>query len=86
MDTRKNLLDLNYQKYLQYYMGTIIIMFTYSIGIVVAFLTKEIEIKNWFQLLVISLLSVIFMIASVKLLIKFSKKLNQITQEIISLK
>lgn len=85
MDTRKNLLDLNYQKYLQFYIGTIIIMFTYFIGIIIAFFTREIEIKNWFELSIISSLSIIFMAVSIKLLIIFSKRLNQITQEIKSL-
>lgn len=36
---KKNLLDLQYNKYLQYYNTSTIILFTYVIGVVIGFIT-----------------------------------------------
>lgn len=44
---RKNILDLQFQKYLTISSTSIIIMFTYVIGVVIAFLTKQIKLNDF---------------------------------------
>lgn len=55
---KKNLLDLNYQKYLQYENSVIIISFTFIIGIGVAFLTGAINYTESNKVSLVVLLSI----------------------------
>lgn len=55
---KKNLLDLQYNKYLQYYNTSIIILFTYFIGATIAFITKQINIHESGQLLALGVISI----------------------------
>lgn len=43
---KKNLLDLEYSKYLQYYNTSIIVAFTYVIGLIVGYFTTGINKNN----------------------------------------
>ena len=43
---RKNILDLQYNKYLQYSTTSVIILFTYLIGLALAFITQQIDYKD----------------------------------------
>lgn len=45
-ENKKNILDLQYQKYLNVASTSIIIFFTYLIGIVIAVLSKQIKLDN----------------------------------------
>lgn len=83
---KKNLLDIHYNKYLQYFNTTIIITFTYIIGISIAFITKQINYKDPKQLLFITLVSIGFLSFIAILLINFKEHLNNIPREIKKLK
>jgi len=47
---RKNMLDLQYNKYLQFYTTTIMIAYTYIIAVAVGTFTNQIEVRDSFQL------------------------------------
>ena len=83
MDVRKNLLDLKYQKYLQFHIATVIIIFTYFIGDGIALLTKQIVTKS--QVLYLLAISVLIISAALIILSNFNIKLNLITEEIKNL-
>ena len=59
---KKNLLDLQYAKYLQYYTTAVIILFTYGIGVAIAFITKQIDFYSIGQMLLVFLISYLFSI------------------------
>ncbi|MEK6948163.1 MAG: hypothetical protein AABX19_02870 [Nanoarchaeota archaeon] len=73
---KKNLLDLEYNKNLQYLNTTIVILFTYIIGLIIAFITKQIDIKNNIQLSIVTIVSLTltFLLFAVLILIKDSMK------------
>jgi len=43
---KKNLLDIKHQRYLQYFNTSTIILFTYIVGIIIGFITKQIDHSN----------------------------------------
>ncbi len=79
---KKNLLDINYNKYLQYFNTTIIISFTYLIGIAIAFITKQINYKDPTQLFLVALISIGFLGIMVILLLDFKGHIDRIPKEI----
>ena len=81
-EVKKNLLDLSYNKYLQYFTTVIVLIFTYITGIFIAFFTKQIDYKNGTQLLLIFFISTIFLMSSAVTLIIFKNKLKIIFIEI----
>ena len=50
---KKNILDLQYNKYLQYYNTSVIVLFTYFIGIGVALITEQVDFREGKQLLLL---------------------------------
>lgn len=82
MDFRKNLLDLYYYKNLQYKNTVIIILFTYFIGIVVAFLTKQLDITNRLDMILLTTLSILVIGLEVLFLNEFDFHLKRIPEEI----
>ena len=82
MDFRKNLLDLYYQKNLQYKTTAIIILFTYFIGILVAFLTRQLNITNELDMILVATLSIIVIGIEVLFLNEFNYHLKRIPEEI----
>lgn len=82
MDIKKNLLDLEYQRYLQLYTAVLILIFTYIIGIMVAFLTKQIDIKDVNQIWILVAITLFFMIFAFYFITKFSNNLTKIKEEI----
>jgi len=83
---KKNLLDLHYNKYLQYHTATIIILFTYFIGVAVAFITKQIDYKNASQVMLVSLISIIILSTLAILMLNFKGHLKNILEEVKRLK
>ncbi|MFH0978689.1 MAG: hypothetical protein V1837_05285 [Candidatus Woesearchaeota archaeon] len=69
---KKNLLDLHYNKYLQFYTTSIIILFTYAIGVGIAFITKQVNYQNLSQILLVGSISVV-VISTIVLLMKKQK-------------
>jgi len=82
MDFRKNLLDLYYYKNLQYKNTVIIILFTYFIGILVAFLTKQLNITNRLDMILVATLSILVIGLGVLFLNEFNYHLKKIPEEI----
>jgi len=80
----KNLLDLEYQKYLQYHTITIITMFTYFVGFLIAIITNQINtVLKWSLSLIVSIL--VFFIGLI-ILKKFNKDLDKTYEKIKKLK
>jgi len=82
MDVRKNLLDLHYNKNLQFFSITVIVILTYCIGVIIAFMSGQISVSNNMQLLVISFISLVFLLTTLFLLKKFTYHLKRIPEEI----
>ena len=79
---KKNLLDLQYAKYLQYYTTAVIILFTYGIGVAIAFITKQIDFYSIGQMLLVFLISMAVVSVVVMLMLDFKGHLSNITAEI----
>ena len=84
--TKKNLLDLEYNKNLQYYNTSIILLFTYIIGTFIAFITKQINYRDPKQLLLVALISIGFVGIITIFMLKFRENLIKIPNEIKKLK
>jgi heme/copper-type cytochrome/quinol oxidase subunit 2 len=80
--TKKNLLDLHYTKYLQYYTTTIIIVLTYFVGLVIAFLTNQIDYMSSTQMLLVAFTTIAFLIVVVLLILSFKEHMKEIVREI----
>ncbi len=77
---KKNLLDLEYQKYLQYFTTTIVAMFTFAIGILIAIFTGQLTRPEMvIFLVVLSFAGYTFLFG---LLFRFREKMNEILEEI----
>ncbi len=76
---KKNLLDLQYNKYLQYYNTSIIILFTYFIGLAIAIVTNQINYNNGWQLFFVSIISSLVIVL---FMLNFKMHLKNITFEI----
>lgn len=84
--TKKNLLDLEFNKNLQYYNTAIILLFTYVTGTFIAFITKQINYKNAIQLSLVIIISIGFVGVIIFLILKFKNNLAKISREIKKLK
>ena len=82
---KKNLLDLQYNKYLQYYNTSIIILFTYFIGVGIAFITKQIDIGEPRQFLSLSVMSISIAVLVILSMLRFKNHQQNILDEIKSL-
>jgi len=83
---KKNLLDLHYNKYLQYYNTSIIILFTYFIGVGIAILTKQINISEPEQFLSLIVLSISITVLIILFMLRFRSHQQNILDEIKKLK
>lgn len=82
MDFRKNLLDLHYYKNLQYKNTTIILIFTYFIGILISFLTKQLKITDSLDMLFVAVLSIAVIGVGILFLNEFNYHLKRIPEEL----
>lgn len=82
---RKNLLDLQYHRQLQYYNTSLIALLTYFIGMVIALLTRQIDLSDVNQLLVAMLISAAFLGIIFYLLRLFRVRMSMITEEVKTL-
>ena len=55
---KKNVLDLQFQKYLTLASTSIIIMFTYLIGVGIAILTKQVNLKDFIVMGILFVISI----------------------------
>ncbi len=82
---KKNLLDLQYNKYIQYYNTSIIILFTYFIGVAIAFVTRQININASSQFLVLGLISITVITIVILSMLYFKNNQKNILDEIKNL-
>jgi len=83
---KKNLLDLNYNKYLQYFNTSIILFFTYIIAVLVGFITKQIDYTNPGQMIMVAIVSIMVITVLLLLMQRFRWHQNIILKEIRKLK
>ncbi len=83
---KKNLLDLEHNKHLQYYNTSIIILFTYVVGIIIAFLTKQIDYTNLNQLYLTAFISAFIIALIVLLMFQFRVRLENIIKKVKKLR
>ncbi len=55
---KKNILDLHFQKYLIVSSTSIIIVFTYLIGVYIAIITKQVNLNDIFPILILITISI----------------------------
>jgi len=82
MEKRKNVLDLKHNKYVQYYNTTIILIFTYVIGLIIAIITQKITLNT---IGIIIFISIIFLGTCAYILLNLKDNLQCIIKEIESL-
>ncbi len=84
INIKKNILDLNYQKNLVIISTAIIIILTYIIGVMIAFLSNAIEL-SFFNIIYLILFTSIIIVSCLFFFIKSFKKLRSIPKEIEAL-
>ena len=83
---KKNLLDLQYNKYVQYQTTSIIILFTYYIGLTIVFLTEEIQIEDISQIIFVGVVSIVITFFILLLIMHYKKHQKNIFSEIKNLR
>ena len=83
---KKNLLDLQYNKYLQYYNTSIIILFTYFIGVGITFLTEQVNLNDPRQFMSLSVISTAIIAVSILSMLYFKNHQQNILDEIKKLR
>lgn len=83
---RKNLLDLHYNTQLQYFTTMVIMLFTYAVGITIAFLTGQIEYGDTPQLRLAFFITIVVFGFAVFFLQHFRSKLRNTLTQIEKLK
>ena len=78
----KNLLDLEFSKYLQFYNTAIIVLFTYFIGLALALLTRQIDVRNIVQVIIVADISAFFSVLIVMLILSFKRKMRSVLSRI----
>lgn len=83
---KKNILDIEYNKYLQFLTSSIIILFTYFIGLFIALITRGIDYTNKNHLILMVIISIAFISIATILLLRFKRKMRNIIIELENLK
>ena len=82
---RKNILDIDFQKYLQIVSISVIVGFTYLIGVVIAFLTHQIRRDNFIDISILGLISVLILGFVGFFVVNSMKKIRKIRKALIVL-
>ncbi len=82
---KKNLLDLSYNKYLQYFTTCVILIFTYIIGLIIALLSKQVNYNSFAQISFVLFISAMFLVPIALFMKSYKTQLNRITEEIKTL-
>lgn len=85
-DYRKNLLDLHYQRYLQYKIVTLIVMFAYFTAVILGFFTKQLKMTDKVDLIFVGIFSVIMIVLGYLFLNEFNYHLKRIPKEMKKLR
>ncbi len=78
----KNLLDLEYNKYLQIYHTCIILLFSFLVGLLIALLTNQVDFSNTTQAVVFFTISLTIIFAIIGFMVTSHYKLKIIPKEI----
>lgn len=79
---KKNLLDLEYNKTVQFYNTAIIILFTFIIGVTVAFITRQIDYSDTIQMTFTGSVIIIVLCTLSIVMLMFRKRMNTIVEQI----
>ena len=79
---KKNILDLNYNKHLQYLNVCIVLLFTYLIVILISFFSKQLSYNNKDDLLILFIISIILFGIIILSLLIINSKMKSIIKEI----
>lgn|SRR3989338_5405591 len=82
----RTLLELHFNKHLQYQTNSLIAIFTFIIGIIIALATKEIKFSDYFQMAVVGFFAIIILTPSAYYFINSKKHLKRIPEEMKKLK
>jgi sulfite exporter TauE/SafE len=83
---KKNILDLQYNKYLQYYNTSVMVLFTYIIGIIIALITHQVNYNSSVQMILVSFISVAIISVIVLVMSKFRYQMANIFIQIKKLR
>lgn len=75
---KKNILDLNYNKYLQYKITSVIVATTYLFAVSIALVTKQLRLGDYVQMFVVSILSIVVLMPCIYFIIISTKHLKLI--------
>ena len=81
----KNLLDLEFNKYLQIYNASIILLFSFLVGLLVALLTNQIDFSDKIQVGTFFIASIVVIFAIISFMVRSHYKLKLIPKEISKL-
>ena len=79
---KKNLFDLEYSKYLQFYNTTLIFLLTYLAGLIISILNKQINLNDRTQLAVLVIISIVLISITLDFLLVFKNMMNKIIRKI----
>ena len=82
---KKNLLDLEYNKYLQIYTTNIVIFITLFVGLIIALISNQIDFTNFVDIIIFLSISCFLLSFNVAFMIRARNKLDQIPKEIMKL-
>ena len=79
---KKNLLDLHFSKYLLYQTTVIVIIFTYIVGLSLAFIGKQIKANDLSQVIAVVVVSIVLLSPLIILLLNYRTHMRNILEEI----
>jgi len=79
---KKNLLDLEYSRYLQYNTTVIVTLFTYVVGITLVIATEQIRLTVSTQFVRVAALSIVVAAIALLLFFIFHQRLKEISEQI----
>jgi len=82
MDARKTILELYFHKYLLYKTTALIILFSYFVALLIPFLTGQLNLKNFSDIILVLIISSAFTQQIVLLLNEFNYHLKRIPEEL----
>jgi hypothetical protein len=82
VDIKKTILNLQFTKYLQFFNTSIIILFTFFIGTLIALLTKQIKLSDQIQIKFFIITGIILFTPLILLIQKFKFHMQNILNEI----
>jgi len=83
MESKKTLLELYFHKYLLYKNTTIIFLFTYLVAILIPFLTGQLNLRSFNDMILLLIISSVFITFLTIFIMEFNYHLKKIPIEIM---